>query len=68
MARTKFYGSIHEMRSDLDAHLITYNAQRPHQGRDMNGTHLRMSSSAACPKPKEDKIEKPPSVPSQTTH
>lgn len=35
--RTKFYESIQEMQTDLDAYLVTYNTKRPHQGRGMNG-------------------------------
>jgi transposase InsO family protein len=35
--RTKWYDSIDEMQKDLDAFLVVYNAERPHQGRGMNG-------------------------------
>jgi len=35
--RTKFYESVEEMQIDLDEFLAFYNAERPHQGRNMNG-------------------------------
>jgi transposase InsO family protein len=35
--RTKFYETIEEMQLDLDGFLAFYNAERPHQGRNMNG-------------------------------
>jgi transposase InsO family protein len=35
--RTKFYESVEEMQVDLDEFLAFYNAERPHQGRNMNG-------------------------------
>ena len=37
LGRTKFYESIQEMQNDLDAYVVTYNTQKPHQGRGMNG-------------------------------
>jgi len=36
--RTKFYESVEEMQKDLDAYLKKYNNERPHQGRNMNGS------------------------------
>lgn len=35
--RIKFYESISEMQKDLDEYLLTYNYERAHQGRNMNG-------------------------------
>lgn len=36
--RTKFYESIEEMQKDLEEYLVHYNTERPHQGRNMNGS------------------------------
>ena len=61
MGRTKFYESIQEMQTDLDAYLVTYNTQRPHQGRGMNGRTPADVFARCLPKtkkPKEDKMEK----------
>lgn len=35
--RIKFYEALEEMQTDLDAYLETYNQERAHQGRNMNG-------------------------------
>jgi len=35
--RIKFYESLDEMQNDLDVYLHTYNYERVHQGRNMNG-------------------------------
>lgn len=35
--RIKFYESLEEMQHDLDLYLHTYNYERAHQGRNMNG-------------------------------
>ena len=35
--RIKFYESLEEMQGDLDNYLHTYNYERTHQGRNMNG-------------------------------
>lgn len=35
--REKWYESLDEMQTDLDAYLQHYNTQRPHQGRGMHG-------------------------------
>jgi len=35
--RTKWYESVQEMQTDLDAYLAHYNEKRPHQGRMMQG-------------------------------
>lgn len=37
MGRIKFYESLEEMQADLDIYLETYNKERAHQGRNMNG-------------------------------
>ena len=33
----KFYENLEEMQADLDSYLGTYNYERAHQGRNMNG-------------------------------
>jgi len=35
--RIKFYESLEEMQTDLDNYLHSYNYERAHQGRNMNG-------------------------------
>lgn len=35
--RTVWYETVEEMQKALDAWLLRYNAERPHQGRGMNG-------------------------------
>ena len=35
--RRTWFETIEEMQTALDAYLLTYNTQRPHQGRGMNG-------------------------------
>ena len=37
VGRTKFYESIEDMQVDLDEYLKSYNQERAHQGRNMNG-------------------------------
>ncbi len=37
MGRKKFYETVDEMQKDLDAWLVHYNTERPHQGRGMKG-------------------------------
>lgn len=37
MGRTKWYESVEAMQEDLNAYLLHYNTERPHQGRGMNG-------------------------------
>ena len=37
LGRRKWYSTIEEMQTDLDADLIHYSTKRPHQGRAMNG-------------------------------
>ena len=55
MGRTKFYESIEAMQKDLDAYLITYNTQRPHQGRGMKGKTPAEVFVHCLPKPKTPK-------------
>ena len=35
--RTVWYETVEEMQKALDGYLVRYNAERPHQGRGMNG-------------------------------
>ena len=35
--RTTWYESVGEMQEDLDAYIETYNRNRPHRGRGMEG-------------------------------
>ena len=35
--RTTWYESVSEMQEDLDAYIETYNRNRPHRGRGMEG-------------------------------
>ena len=61
LGRTKFYESIQEMQTDLDAYLVTYNTKRPHQGRGMNGrtpADVFVRCLPKTKKPKEDKMGK----------
>ena len=61
MGRKKFYDSIEAMQNDLDAYLITYNTQRPHQGHGMKGRTPAEVFIRCLPKPKtpkEDKMKK----------
>lgn len=56
--RTKWYESIAEMQTDLDAYLVVYNTERPHQGRGMNGrTPLKAFTDGL---PKEDTTKPKP--------
>lgn len=58
MGRTKFYESIDEMQTDLDAYLVTYNTKRPHQGRNINGRTPATVFVAGRPKGKNGKEER----------
>ena len=57
MGRTTFYESVEEMQNDLDAFLVTYNAKRPHQGRNMKGRTPKTVFLDGLPKPKNKKEE-----------
>ena len=61
MGRKKFYETVDEMQTDLDAYLVRYNTRRPHQGRNMNGRTPKKAFRDGLPKPnqtKEDKMKK----------
>lgn len=51
MGRKKFYEAVDEMQTDLDAYLKTYNRDRPHQGRGMNGRTPYKAFTDGLPKP-----------------
>ena len=55
MGRKKFYDSIEEMQTDLEAFLKLYNEKRPHQGRNMNGQTPLKAFIKGLPKPKPTK-------------
>jgi transposase InsO family protein len=54
--RIKFYESLEEMQTDLDLYLHSYNYERVHQGRNMNGRTPRQAFVEGLPTPgsKED--------------
>lgn len=59
MGRTKFYETVEEMQTDLEAYLKTYNERRPHQGRGMKGRTPAKAFTDGLPKPlKAKKMEK----------
>jgi len=52
--REKFYEAVSEMQADLDAYLVTYNTERPHQGRGMKGrTPLQVFQEGLKLRPKD---------------
>lgn len=56
--RTKFYETIEEMQVDLDEFLAFYNAERPHQGRNMNGrTPLEVFVASIQIQPEENPLQ-----------
>jgi len=55
MGRKKFYETVDEMQTDLDAYLKTYNHDRPHQGRGMNGRTPIQAFTDGLPKPGKPK-------------
>lgn len=58
--REKFYESVAEMQTDLDAYLLIYNTKRPHQGRGMNGTTLLQAFLKGLKlRPKTERKEEP---------
>ena len=58
--REKFYETVGEMQTDLDAYLVTYNTKRPHQGRGMKGrTPLRAFKDGLKLRPKTKPKEGP---------
>ena len=58
MGRTQLDESVEDMQKDLNAYLITYNTQRPHQGRGMKGRTPAEVFVRCLPKPKTPKEEK----------
>ena len=58
MGRKKFYESTDEMQKDLDAYLVRYNTERPHQGRGMNGKTPAEVFVRCLPKPTNKKETK----------
>ena len=58
MGRKKFYDRIEAMQTDLDAYLVSYNTERPHQGRGMKGRTPADVFVRCLPKPKTPKEEK----------
>ena len=58
MGRKKFYDSIEAMQKDLDAYLIRYNTERPHQGRGMKGRTPADVVIRCLPKPKKPREAK----------
>ena len=47
--RTTWYESVEEMQTDLDAYLETYNRNRPHRGRGMEGRTPYKAFKAGLP-------------------
>lgn len=57
--RTTWYETLEEMQVDLDLYLESYNTQRPHRGRKMNGRTPYAVFQAGIPKA----LKAPPSTP-----
>ena len=51
--RKTWYESVDQMQADLDVWMQTYNTQRPHQGRNMNGRTPLQVFVEGLPKPPE---------------
>ena len=51
--REKWYESISEMQTDLDAYLVEYNTKRSHQGRNMNGRTPFQAFKDGLPQPEK---------------
>ncbi len=61
--RTVWHETVAEMQTALDAFLLRYNRERPHQGRGMNGrTPLQAFMDGRPPKSKPAQEEKPQPV------
>lgn len=58
--RTKWYESVEEMQADLDVFLLSYNTQRPHRGRGMNGRTPVQVFLAGLPQPATPSAEEVP--------
>jgi hypothetical protein len=59
MGQTKFYEGVDEMQNDVDRYLKSYNTERPHQGRAMNGRTPAAVFVDGLPKPEKRKGGKP---------
>lgn len=61
--RKTWFETVEEMQTALDAYLVMYNTQRPHQGRGMNGRTPATAFVAGLPaninQPKEEADKKP---------
>jgi hypothetical protein len=55
--REKYYETIEEMQTDLDAYLVTYNTRRPHQGRAMKGRIPQKAFTDGLPKKENAKMK-----------
>lgn len=55
--REKWFESVEEMQSDLDAFMELYNTKRPHQGRNMNGRTPYRAFLEGMPKDETTKKE-----------
>ena len=53
--RTTWYESVSEMQEDLDAYIETYNRNRPHRGRGMEGRTPYRVFRKGIPKPRTPK-------------
>jgi transposase InsO family protein len=60
MGRKKWYETIEEMQTDLDAYLVTYNTRRPHQGRAMKGRTPQKAFTDGLPKKENAKMKRTP--------
>jgi transposase InsO family protein len=56
--RKTWFETIDEMQAVLDIYLISYNAKRPHQGRNMKGRTPQQVFTDGMPKPQPEKKEK----------
>lgn len=55
--RKKWYETIEEMQTDLNAYLLIYNTKRPHQGRAMNGRTPQRVFKDGLPKKENAKMK-----------
>jgi transposase InsO family protein len=55
--RIKFYEGVEEMQVDLDDYLKTYNQERAHQGRNMNGRTPYQAFVEGLPAPQQEVME-----------
>jgi hypothetical protein len=58
-SRTTWCETVGEMQADLDAYLQTYNRNRPHRGRGMEGRTPYKVFKASLPKAKKAAKENP---------